>query len=279
VATWFLMAWTLMGLPTETTRFEAQAQGGVVVQVRLDGKGPFRFLLDTGSSHSAISRRTAAAIAARVVARAPMGSALGGRMLDVAQVRRLEVGPIVAEGLLPSVLPDNLPDDVDGVLGQDVLARRRFTIDYRRERIVWSNARDDGSGHARFAMEPRDGRFVIGVPQKEGLLWLVPDSGAATLLLFDDPGRPRPSLAAGAGRGVLHTLTARRDVATLTMSELQVGDIRLRDIPAIVVPRPQPPHSGGPAHDGPPHDGLLPLHLFERVTFDGPNRQFVVERE
>jgi hypothetical protein len=44
----------------------------------------------------------------------------------------------------------------------------------------------------------------------------------------------------------------------------------LRDVAAVVVGR-----HGSIARDT---DGLLPLHLFERVTFDGPRRILILER-
>jgi hypothetical protein len=42
----------------------------------------------------------------------------------------------------------------------------------------------------------------------------------------------------------------------------------MRDVPAVNIARPKPDPAEG--------DGLLPLHLFERVTFDGPARVLIL---
>jgi hypothetical protein len=52
------------------------------------------------------------------------------------------------------------------------------------------------------------------------------------------------------------------------VDELWVGETRLRDEPAILVDR-RVDALG---------DGLLPLHLFSRVTFNGPARYMVAGR-
>ena len=44
----------------------------------------------------------------------------------------------------------------------------------------------------------------------------------------------------------------------------------LRDVPAVV--------ADATARNRAEVDGLLPLHLFDRVTFDGPQRRLIVEK-
>ena len=51
---------------------------------------------------------------------------------------------------------------------------------------------------------------------------------------------------------------------------LDVGAIRLRDQDAALLER--------TVADEPLGDGLLPLHLFARVTINGPGRYLVVEK-
>jgi hypothetical protein len=53
------------------------------------------------------------------------------------------------------------------------------------------------------------------------------------------------------------------------MRELKVGTAMLQNVAAVVVGR----NSSEPEEA----DGLLPLHLFERVTFDGPNGVLILE--
>src|SRR5262245_54112810 len=135
----FLLALALVGRfpPAEAavTPFEPGDQGGIILPVSLNGRGPFRFLLDTGSTHSAVSERVAAAIGAPPVARTVVGSAAGGRDVLVVRIDVLECGALVARGLQASVtaLDHVSADGVQGVLGQDALATVRYTIDLDRK--------------------------------------------------------------------------------------------------------------------------------------------------
>jgi predicted aspartyl protease len=65
-----------VGERADVTPFEP-GHGDIVLAVQLNGQGPFRFLLDTGSTHTAVSAKTAEAIGAPVVARTTTGSAAG----------------------------------------------------------------------------------------------------------------------------------------------------------------------------------------------------------
>jgi hypothetical protein len=256
------------------TRFEREEAGGVIVPVRVNGRGPLRFVLDTGSTHSAISERAAAAVGAVPVAHASVASVAGETMLAVVRLERLEVGPTAVAGVMPSVMEDIPVNGVDGILGQDVLGPLTYTIDYRRQAIAWAALpAETGLSRTTLELEPRHGRYLVRLPQRAGVLWLVPDSGAATLLLFDDAERPRPAVRSVRAGQELRTLTSRRAVRTATVGELHVGDFALRDLPAVLMERPATATIGAVAHDG-----LLPLHLFTRVTIDGAYRLLVLER-
>jgi hypothetical protein len=193
----------------------------------------------------------------------------------VVRVDRFESGPVTVTGLLPSVVDmDEVGPSarIQGVIGQDVLAPLRYTIDFKQRRLVWwpkQNA-EPFVRATTFALESSGGRFLVSLPQRGFVLRLVPDSGAATLLLFArDELR---SLSYLAGPAELSTLSARRSVRQARVHELQVGRRTLRDIPAVVVGR-----NIDERRDSPRTDGLLPLHLFERVTFDGPRGRIVLQ--
>jgi predicted aspartyl protease len=252
------------------TRFELGEQGGIVLPVMLNGRGPFKLLLDTGSTHSAVSDAVAAAIGAPAVAKTIVGSAAGGREALVVRVDSLECGALVARGLLASVATFaqlSASDEVQGVIGLDALAAIRYTIDFRRRELLWW---PDGKSMARgvsVALEGSHGRFLISLPQRHDVLRLVPDSGAGSLLLFD-PSKRLPLTLLGQ-RGTLTTMSGQGAVRTALIRELQVGTATLQDVTAVVVGRnPTEPDDA---------DGLLPLHLFDKVTFDGPNRLLILE--
>ncbi len=252
------------------TPFELGDQGGVILPVLVNGRGPFKFLLDTGSTHSAVSNAVAVAIGAPPVARTVIGSAAGSREAVVVRIDRLECGPFVARGLLASVVALDVVSDADpiqGVIGHDVLAADRYTIDFRQRELLWG-PEDAAVGRGiSFDLERSHGRFLISLPQDRAVLRLVPDSGAATLLLFDPP-KHLPLTRLSQNR-TLTTMSAQGTVRMARMRELRVGSARLQNVTAVVVSR----NTSEPEEA----DGLLPLHLFDRVTFDGPNRVLILE--
>jgi predicted aspartyl protease len=271
---WGLALWlfAFLSAPIEqeaVTRFE-RGNHDVVLAVRLNGRGPFRLVLDTGSTHTAISARTAADIGAPVVAKTVTGSAAGSQNTVVVRIDALEVGPIKRRELLATVVElDHIAGEgsLDGVIGQDALASLRYTIDFRQRRIVWWPGDSLSARGSSLDLEWNHGRFVMALPQRQTLLRLVPDTGAASLLLFDpDRALPVTQLPTPA---TLTTMTGTAEVRLARMRELHVGSLTLQDVPAVVASRDR--------SEPPGIDGLLPLRLFGRVTVDGPRKRMIVE--
>ena len=259
-----------VGERADVTSFEP-GHSEIVLSVRLNGRGPFRFLLDTGSTHTTMSARTAEAIGAPVVAKAAMGSAAGSRETLVVQVSSLQVGPVTFSTLLASVIELGEVSGggtIDGVIGQDALGSLRYTIDFRQRRVVWAPPDAMDAGGSSLPLQVSGGRFLIALPQRHVLLRLVPDSGAASLLLF----APHPALpvTSGPSLATLTTMSGQTDVRMATVRELRVGSLTLRDVPAVVAERDR----SEPVEV----DGLLPLHLFDRVTVDGPGKRLILEK-
>jgi predicted aspartyl protease len=253
-------------------RFERVGGGGVIVPITIDGRGPFRFLLDTGSSHSAVSGALAEDLALRPVARTLVTTPVGETWRAVVRVRTLAVGPFVAPEIRPSVFDaPRLADEVrmDGVLGQDVLAGLSYTLDYRRRTLSWGGPpSSDGMG-VRLLLEWEDGCPLVkaGPSGARGGLRLIPDSGASHVVLFDrGDGALPPHHDAGTGVGV-GTLDGERAARPVLIPELRLGAVVLRNQRGAVI------DAGGRKADG-----VLPLHAFARVTFDGPGGYLLIER-
>ena len=145
------------------TPFELDDSGGIVLSTRVEGLGPFRFIIDTGSTHSAVSQGLASRVGARAVAKTMVGSALGATMRPVVRIGRLEIGPVVARDLMPSVLDSDAEDAIgglDGVIGLDVPGFPCATIDFRQRQLVWSSERLGGTIRWRDASIGDSGRTI-----------------------------------------------------------------------------------------------------------------------
>jgi predicted aspartyl protease len=257
-------------LAGSTTTFTLGSQGGVLVPVMVNGTGPFSMLLDTGATHSAISAEVAAIAGARAVAKSTVISPVGETVRAIVSIDRLVVGAISADNVLPSVVSAGSFDPegtIHGLIGQDVLAWLRYTLDYKRRVVEWHDARPRRRGLA-LNLAYEHGRFLVSLPQTHSTLRLVPDSGAGGLVLFDAAGRASKNIVDTGQTVELATAHASRLARHVRVRELRLGDRTLRDVPAVTIERANPHPAEG--------DGLLPLHLFERVTFDGPARLLIL---
>jgi Aspartyl protease len=262
------------GLATTATPFRLGEHHEPIIGVRVNGAGPFPFILDTGSTHSSIATQLARALGVPAVARTTVTSSLGQHVQPVVNLDSLQIGPATTINVLATEVADEElgnKRDVRGVLGQDVLGSLVYTLDFGARRVEWNP--DIG---ARSPLRPTlnlrtaRGRFLAELPQAESTLWLVPDSGAETLVLYERPHLQLPPLVRNRGVAWLSTLSDRQAVEAVHVSRLIVGAANLTDVPAVLVKR-----DDGDASLG---DGLLPLAMFERVTFDGPGGLLIVER-
>jgi predicted aspartyl protease len=258
--------------------FHLTPQGAIIVPVIVNGAGPAAFLIDTGSNTSVISEELASALGTTVVARTMLVSAGGRKDALVARIEHLEMGCVTASSVLMTIVPPgalDVPDlaasgqHVKGVIGQDVLAGLRYTIDYRERTIAWHDAAARLPRRATVVeLEPHDDRFLAVLPQDRHVLRLVPDSGSERLVLFQRDDTAQPGLTVANESIGLTGLTGTRLARPAVMHTLRIGSTTLREVAAVILAREAGPASG---------DGLLPLHIFARVTFNGPERQLVIE--
>jgi predicted aspartyl protease len=259
--------------PVPPVQLTIGGHGEPIVAVWVNGNGPFRFVIDTGSSHSAVTARLADALRLRPVAKTVVNTSAGMMMSAVVGLESLSLGEVVIRDLLPSVLASNALDwqgPVDGVVGQDALATHRYTIDFAHRRFLWEEPAGGDAGGAWLPIRFESGRFVVALAQSATTLRLVPDSGTEQLVLYE--GTPVTNVTVDRHTPTLwlDTVAGRQAVRHVFVRELCLGVDRLHDVPAAILER-------GPSTD-PASDGLLPLRYFKRVTVDGPGRRLQIER-
>ena len=273
---------TIAGLPAEaaapprdaTVPFTTDRDGAVIVPVWIDGNGPFRFLLDTGSNLSAVSEPLAFSWSLEPVAKTALTTVGGTAMRPVVQLGEVSVGTVTRRGLLASLVAPRelaiLGAGIHGMLGQDFLATYNFTVDYGRRQLVWDD--QHGAAAQRLPLVPRNGRFVVQLPNALGgaPLEMVPDTGSGSVVVFARDGGPALPLAWQPADVTISGLTGRQPARYARLRELRVGSLTFRDIPIVVVRRDEAVRDGA--------DGLLPLHLFSRVTFRVSEGYLAVER-
>lgn len=133
--------------------------GRIVAPVKINGQGPFRFVVDTGATHCAVSESLASRL------RLPrstektilLSGVTGSASVASVQVDRLETGELRHDGRQMAVI-DAMLSGADGVLGAEALEGNRIVVDFIRNRIEISAS---GSRYVR--------RGLVSVPVTFGL--------------------------------------------------------------------------------------------------------------
>lgn len=109
----------------------------VVVPVTINGRGPFRFILDTGASDSILSSAVADALAIPEGRSRRILTAGGAVPAQVRMLRIFKVGGVRLEEVEIAVMQADLMKtlQVDGVLGADYLRRFKVSIDYQNRLV------------------------------------------------------------------------------------------------------------------------------------------------
>ena len=115
------------------------------VKIMINGKGPYRFVVDTGASMSVLSDKAAVALGVKPVAKGGNARAIGGSgtfpilygLLDSISIgeTKIDTVPIYIRTVYSS--PDSPEAErSDGYLGLSVLSHYAVTIDYRDKQIL-----------------------------------------------------------------------------------------------------------------------------------------------
>ena len=115
------------------------------IKLMINGKGPFRFVVDTGASMSVLSDKTAAALGVKPVAKGGSARAIGGSgtfpilygLLDSVQLgdAKIDVVPIYIRTVHST---EDTPEGErsDGYIGLSVLSQYAVTLDYKTQEML-----------------------------------------------------------------------------------------------------------------------------------------------
>lgn len=134
--------------------------GQPTAKVMLNGVGPFRFMVDTGSATTVIAERHLTTLgASRLGDVTVIGT---GRAAGMPRVRigALQTGAVTRLALDIAVLPDAEVGGGDGILGADVFAGRQMVFDRRRNVVRIEPMRRKGRPTAEGNLRMRNGLLV-----------------------------------------------------------------------------------------------------------------------
>jgi predicted aspartyl protease len=138
--------------------------GRIWAPVTVNGQGPFRLVLDTGASHSALTARVVEQLGiildpSRTVV---LRGATGSVQVPMVPVETLEFGDLLVEPRRLPIVPDAL-GGAEGVLGTDGLAGKRIHIDFRKDSITIMRSKNEraASGYATIPVRFLRGRLLV----------------------------------------------------------------------------------------------------------------------
>ena len=123
-------------LRTAPTRLDRIGQ--VVVSVMIDGKGPFRFLVDTGADGSMISARLARKLG--LVSPRNSGERVEGttgtERMPWVRIARMRIGSIVKTDVRMPIAQSPVMTGLDGILGMAGFGPVRVAVDFQHDKVA-----------------------------------------------------------------------------------------------------------------------------------------------
>jgi predicted aspartyl protease len=117
--------------------------GRIWAPVKIDGKGPFRLVLDTGASHSAITSRVANQVddASAQLVNVLLHGVTGSAVVPALKVRSMEVGDMLIQPTTLPIVADAF-GGAEGVLGREGLMDKRIFADFGRDVLTIAKSHD-----------------------------------------------------------------------------------------------------------------------------------------
>jgi CubicO group peptidase (beta-lactamase class C family) len=207
-------------------------RGLPVVEVRVNGSGPYRFVVDWGANILAVSPKLSRELRLPRLGGGPNG--------EHVEVKELQVGADVFEGMTALVDPFFETVDADGVLGLNVYRRLVSTIDYPGGRFRLEQgtlpAADGRSVLAYRSSGPEE--FTVAVEIAGKPVTAVLDTGASRALLvptsaakdfvYREPLAESTSFASGPQAGKYHPREG------VLRGSLRIGEFEFSDPPVAL---------------------------------------------
>ena len=122
----------LFAAPTRLDRI-----GRVMTHVKVNGKGPFRFVIDTGASRSTLSPHLARALDLQRTAgrNVMLNGVTGAAEVTTVAVDSIEIGALKFEKQELPVIFTSIMGNADGILGVAGFQNQRIDVDFKRDRV------------------------------------------------------------------------------------------------------------------------------------------------
>ena len=249
----------------------------MTVEVRVNGRGPYRFLVDSGADTSVVGMRIAQNLRLPIGTPAILHGTTASARVDRVLVDGLQLGAATIRNLeLPALREEDLGGE--GMIGIDALVEQRLMMDFEK-RIIKA---EDASQPARML----DGEIVVTARRRRGQLILtqvkaaglpveaVIDTGSE--ITIGNVALRDKLLKKNRGRFTTASVTGVTgvtvDVQLAVIDELRLGSVILRNVPMAFADVP-PFTVFGMANEPALLLGTDLLATFRRVSLDFRRRK------
>lgn len=109
--------------------------GRPTANVMLNGRGPFKFVVDTGSNTTVISQRVARLLELPALPSRTVHGVTGSMVAQFGRLQRIETGRSARDNLAIAVFDAPAFESLDGILGMDMFADSRIRFDFTRKSV------------------------------------------------------------------------------------------------------------------------------------------------
>lgn len=251
----------------------------MTVPVQLGTKGPYRFLIDTGSQNTVLSTDVAAQLALPPLEKRRIVGVAGTQLANTAMLEELGLGRRSFYGLTV-LLFESEHIGADGIVGIDSLQSQRVLLDFAQNRMAVGDAKSLGgnSGYEIVvAARRRSGQLIMTSADIDGVRTdVIIDTGSDTSI-----GNRALQRALGQranlGKATLNSVTGQQTMADLGQArKLEVGEVNISN---VVIAFTDTPAFRVLDLDRRPALmlGMRELRLFKRVAIDFSTRKVMFD--
>lgn len=211
----------------------------LTVKARVNGQGPFDFLVDTGANSSVITTELARQLNLPRGAPSKLHSIAGSQFVETAKVASLAVGKRSRENLTVSILPREQLR-IDGILGLEWLDRASLLLDFKQRRMTVGEGLPLADSRTVIVKSKllRSGLTLIDAFMPLQRLIAFVDSGSTTTvgnLALLEAARENNAVLGSLADTELRSVTGQvLPGRTAILSRLTLGKMTLRNVPLII---------------------------------------------
>ena len=226
----------LFAAPTRPDRI-----GRVMAPVFINGRGPFRLIVDTGANQSVLTTNLVSLLGMvpGADANVRLVGVTGSAIVPTITLDSLSTGDLLQKNLKVAVLR-SVSGGAEGILGMQGFQDKRITVDFVNDRIEIADSRGERAGRffTTIPLKIRFGRLLLASGRVGGLrTHVVIDTGAERTLgnraLLNELIRRKRLPAPPSSAGVIGLTDVEQRGDAIWTRKIKIGEVNITDVNVI----------------------------------------------